>query len=318
MNVLSRYLSHALVLAIAIALGAYAAPGAIALQARVAGSTSVLAASGIAPAPRTTVLPGGCQAPPAIATGATVSQIAALQAQVQSRMNGCAARIEALNKQLSALDRSIVSEDQRIGSERQLLAGLARDLYRRPQSVVVALATSRSLGEFLTGVADMQSAGARATELTDQMQADESELRSERAAAAATRHEQMSSRLSLTAASNRLAQLYALATYSPPTQAAWSFVIPPGKEQVIQYIEAAFQPLGQPAVYWALRVARCESNYNPNAVNQWSGTEGLFQFMPSTWRGTPYGQYNVFSAKYNSLGAAWLYSRQGGSPWQCS
>lgn len=318
MNVLSRYLSHALVLVIAIAIGAYAAPGAVALQARFTGSTSALAASGIAPGPRTAVLPGGCQAPPAIPSGATVSQIGALQAQVQARMNGCAARIEALNRQLSALDRSIVSQDQRIGSERQLLAGLARDLYRRPQSIVVALATSRSLGEFLTGVADMQSAGARATQLTDQMQADESQLRSERAAAAATRHEQLSARQSLAAASHRLDQLYAMATYSPVTQAAWSFVIPPGKEQVVKYIEAAFQPLGQSAVYWALRVARCESNYNPNAVNPYSGTEGLFQFMPSTWRGTPYGKYNVFSAKYNSLGAAWLYSQRGGSPWQCS
>jgi soluble lytic murein transglycosylase-like protein len=87
---------------------------------------------------------------------------------------------------------------------------------------------------------------------------------------------------------------------------------------VINDIIDAFSPLGQYAVDWGLRVARCESNYNPDAVNGWSGTEGLFQFMPSTWRGTPYGRYNVFDPKYNALAAAWVYSRQGGGPWQCS
>src|SRR5207248_2447686 len=32
-----------------------------------------------------------------------------------------------------------------------------------------------------------------------------------------------------------------------------------------------------------LRVAYCESHYNPNAVNASSGASGLFQFLPSTW-----------------------------------
>ena len=320
---LSRYLSHALVLAVAIGIGAYAAPGASALHARVFSNPSVataFASSGAAPVARLTIAPAGCQAPPAIPLGASLEQLGALQSQVQTRIDGCAARIEAMNVRLARLDRTILAEDQRISTERSLLAGLARDLYRRPQSVLVALATSRSLGDFLTGVADMQSAGARARQLADQMQADESQLRMQRAEIDSTRREQAAARASLQAAASRLQQLQqaALASYAAAPEPAYAFAIPPGRAAVIQDIENAFNPQGQYAVNWALRVAKCESNYNPNAVNPYSGTEGLFQFEPSTWRGTPYGRDNVFDPKYNSLAAAWLYSRDGGSPWQCS
>ena len=37
-----------------------------------------------------------------------------------------------------------------------------------------------------------------------------------------------------------------------------------------------------------LRVAECESNLDPYAVNP-SGSYGLFQFIRSTWESTPYG-----------------------------
>lgn len=68
---------------------------------------------------------------------------------------------------------------------------------------------------------------------------------------------------------------------------------------------------------WMRRVARCESRMNPYARNP-SGATGLFQFMPSTWRSTPYGRYSITSAKYQALAAAWMLARAGRSrEWVC-
>ena len=43
------------------------------------------------------------------------------------------------------------------------------------------------------------------------------------------------------------------------------------------------------AVAWGLRVARCESGYNPRAYNGAGPYYGLFQFLMSTFKATPYG-----------------------------
>ena len=79
----------------------------------------------------------------------------------------------------------------------------------------------------------------------------------------------------------------------------------------------AFSPLGASAVQWAMNVAWCESRYHPNSVNSSSGASGLFQFLPSTWGGTPYATYSPFDPKYNALAAAWLYSHYGPGRWVC-
>jgi Transglycosylase SLT domain len=82
-------------------------------------------------------------------------------------------------------------------------------------------------------------------------------------------------------------------------------------------ITDAFSPLGPAAVQWAMNVAWCESRYHPNSVNSDSGASGLFQFLPSTWSGTPYANYSPFDPKYNALAAAWLYSHYGPGRWVC-
>jgi hypothetical protein len=82
-------------------------------------------------------------------------------------------------------------------------------------------------------------------------------------------------------------------------------------------ITAAFSPLGSGAVTWALRVAKCESGYNPNAVNASSGAAGLFQFMRSTWAGTPYAGSSIFDPVANARAAAWLYVHGGPGNWSC-
>lgn len=92
---------------------------------------------------------------------------------------------------------------------------------------------------------------------------------------------------------------------------------PPPPPDIAKYITDAFSPLGPAAVQWAINVAWCESRYHPNSVNSDSGASGLFQFLPSTWSGTPYASYSPFDPRINALAAAWLYSRYGPGRWVC-
>jgi Transglycosylase SLT domain len=87
--------------------------------------------------------------------------------------------------------------------------------------------------------------------------------------------------------------------------------------EIAKDITDAFSPQGPAAVQWAMNVAWCESRYHPNSVNSDSGASGLFQFLPSTWSGTPYANYSPFDPKYNALAAAWLYSHYGPGRWVC-
>ena len=94
---------------------------------------------------------------------------------------------------------------------------------------------------------------------------------------------------------------------------------PPTVQQIQQIIRDAFAPLGPSAQEWALRVAKCESGYNPNAINPSSHASGLFQFLPSTWASTPQAKAgkSVFDPVANAQGAAWLYQRWGPGQWVC-
>jgi soluble lytic murein transglycosylase-like protein len=90
----------------------------------------------------------------------------------------------------------------------------------------------------------------------------------------------------------------------------------PGSIQ--QIIVDAFSPLGGTAVQWGLRVAKCESGYNPQARNP-SGASGLFQFMPSTFANTPPGRAggSIWDPVANSQAAAWMYSQGRQGEWSC-
>jgi hypothetical protein len=92
---------------------------------------------------------------------------------------------------------------------------------------------------------------------------------------------------------------------------------PPPPPWIAKIITDAFSPLGQDAVVWAMRVAWCESRYHPNSVNSDSGASGLFQFMPSTWSGTPWANQSPFDPVANANAAAWLYNRYGPGRWTC-
>jgi uncharacterized protein YraI len=65
-----------------------------------------------------------------------------------------------------------------------------------------------------------------------------------------------------------------------------------------------------------LRVAQCESNLDPYAVNP-SGSYGLFQFIRTTWKSTPFGEDNIFDPRANANAAGWMWSQGRKSEWVC-
>jgi len=70
-----------------------------------------------------------------------------------------------------------------------------------------------------------------------------------------------------------------------------------------------------------LRVAWCESRYNPYALNARSGAAGLFQFMPATWAANSvragYAGASVFDAVANANTAAYMFRNGQAAQWSC-
>ncbi|MHB8631844.1 MAG: G5 domain-containing protein [Candidatus Limnocylindria bacterium] len=70
-----------------------------------------------------------------------------------------------------------------------------------------------------------------------------------------------------------------------------------------------------------LRVAYCESRYNPLAYNGILGASGLFQIIPGTWRANSvsagYGGASVWDPVANANVAAWMFSRGQARQWSC-
>jgi transglycosylase-like protein with SLT domain len=101
-----------------------------------------------------------------------------------------------------------------------------------------------------------------------------------------------------------------------PRPAAPAFVPPPPGSggDGLAAIYAVFG--SSPGLSWALRVANCESHYNPLAVNRSSGASGLFQFMPSTWNANFPGQ-NIWDPYAQARGALVFYNAGRQSAWTC-
>lgn len=237
---------------------------------------------------------------------------------VRQRLAAAAAQITELNLKIATLERSVSDTQQRVARERAQVRILARALYAQPDSLVAMVFEAASLGEAMTRIADLTSAGDRAAATKRQLDEDLVKLSQQRTQLQSDRDRQVQLKKQLeveygklvsTAAAQRVRQP---ATPPPPTG------VDPGDVAAIkQIILDAFAPLGATAQEWALRVARCESNYNPYAFNRYSGASGLFQFMPSTWAATPQHDKSPFDAVANALAAAWLYQRSGPGQWSC-
>ena len=99
------------------------------------------------------------------------------------------------------------------------------------------------------------------------------------------------------------------------TARAGTFTPPPGSGgDGLAAIYAVFG--NSPGLSWALRVANCESHYNPLAINRSSGASGLFQFMPATWNANFPGQ-NIWDPYAQARAALVFYNAGRQSAWTC-
>jgi soluble lytic murein transglycosylase-like protein len=246
---------------------------------------------------------------PVSADNSVVSQ----QEQVKQHLAAAAAAVSDLDQRIAGFERSIADTNRRILGERRELKMLARTMYAEPESPLLALFSASSLSEALTRFADLTAAGDRASATKGALDTDVTSLLTQKAAMQADRQQQEQLRQQLDA---QFKQLTGTGTGPPATALP---PVAPGSIQ--QIILDAFASMGPTAQAWALRVAKCESNYNPLAVNRSSGASGLFQFLPSSWANTPQGKagQSVFDATANAQGAAWYYNATGrtGGPWSC-
>jgi len=90
-----------------------------------------------------------------------------------------------------------------------------------------------------------------------------------------------------------------------------------GSGPIQDIITKAFSPYGPTAVAWGLRVAHCESGFNPQAYNPAGPYYGLFQFLMATFKATPYGSGDIYDPVANANAAAWKWARGGASAWGC-
>jgi hypothetical protein len=82
-------------------------------------------------------------------------------------------------------------------------------------------------------------------------------------------------------------------------------------------VSAIFRVFGKSeGLAWALRVAHCESHYDPAAVNSGSGATGLFQFMPATWNGY-FAGWNIWDPLSQAQAALAFYQRGWTYQWEC-
>ena len=88
------------------------------------------------------------------------------------------------------------------------------------------------------------------------------------------------------------------------------------RRELIAIIYEAADRYGQPREDM-LRVARCESDLVPTAVNRSGGSYGLFQFKPQTWLGTPFAEYDIFDPRASANAAAWMWSQGRRREWVC-
>jgi hypothetical protein len=81
--------------------------------------------------------------------------------------------------------------------------------------------------------------------------------------------------------------------------------------------------IGEPEKVWMLEIPGCESKWNAEEPPNSSGSTGLYQFQMPTWeeveRESSYGDHSIYSARWQSFFADWLYKRDGdGREWSCT
>lgn len=248
--------------------------------------------------------------------------------QVKQRLSAASAAITKLDNQIAALEHSIADTQQRSDREREQLHVLARVLYAQPDgdNLVMTVVGSSSISDALTRVGDLASAAQQASRTRRALNRDLASLSAQKSQLVSDRKHQLDTRQQLEDEFNQLVQLeaqrqqaaqQAVGQSPAPAPPAAPAAAPSGGGSIQDIILTAFAPQGAGAQQWALRIAKCESGYNPNAVNRSSGASGLFQFMPSTWAHLPWAGQSVFDPVANAQAAAYYYQHSGSGPWSC-
>jgi uncharacterized protein YabE (DUF348 family) len=96
--------------------------------------------------------------------------------------------------------------------------------------------------------------------------------------------------------------------------------IPSGAAEIEAIIREAAAAQGADAAQ-LLRVAYCESRYNPGAYNASSGASGLFQFMPATWAANSVRAGFAGTSPFDPVAAAnvaaYMFARGQAYQWVC-
>lgn len=89
-----------------------------------------------------------------------------------------------------------------------------------------------------------------------------------------------------------------------------------GKRQRVSkcFIRRAARHFDQPRSL-AMHIAHRESRYDYRVTNASSGAAGLYQFMPVTWRHTPYREHSRYDPRWASLAAMWMWAHGGYHHW---
>jgi transglycosylase-like protein with SLT domain len=247
---------------------------------------------------------------------------------VKQHLADASVSITKLEAQIATLQTSIVQTQQRSDREREQLRVLARVIYAQPSgdNLIMTVITANSVADAFTRVGDLTSAAEQASRTRAALNRDVASLSSQKAQMDTDRQHQVEVRNQLQGEFDRLVEMEAQrlqqqalqqGVQAAPAPAAAPAAPVAAGGSIQQIILDAFAPLGAGAQQWALRVAKCESGYNPNAVNRGSGASGLFQFMPATWASMPQGRQSVFNAVANAQAAAVLYARSGPNQWSC-
>jgi hypothetical protein len=88
------------------------------------------------------------------------------------------------------------------------------------------------------------------------------------------------------------------------------------EKEILGFISSAAKKYGQ-SENAMVRVARCESNLDPCAVNRSGPYYGLFQFLKSTWSKTPYGDQSIYDPKAQAMAAGWMWKEGRKNEWAC-
>jgi murein DD-endopeptidase MepM/ murein hydrolase activator NlpD len=134
---------------------------------------------------------------------------AAQQRDLQGKISDVEQKIADLDVQIAAAQQREAILGLRIDTERAQLRQLARAIYVAPSSVLVILGEAQSLSDLLTRIADLNVAGARATEVKASLANDLTELQAVRQKEQDARDEQVKQGVELASELSRLQVLQA-------------------------------------------------------------------------------------------------------------